>query len=1100
MLDRIKIIEEYREELAAPMAAMFNSWDELWPGGFSHGVPYTAERVHKWLGPAKMIAVLIALDQGQPIGFLSLLSHWREPDAVYIGIFGVSPNVVGTGVGKRLLLRAITIAAQKDYRRVDLHTWAGNLSAVPLYKKAGFMWNPDTDGVCFQSYIPAILTHPLSAPFFQAHPDWYAIQQRELTQAPDGINEKGMDLFSYHFAVGDDSLRVTVDRYARAITGVKRVIGKERLQIDARVAKHLVLCGLPAAYYIEIENGTSEEIDLSVSLHGFPGLEFDGGIDPGIRTPAGESSRLRVSFNLDRSAPLYRKELKSPAITATLKADNQEFSLATGLKIKPVAEIYTEFGECRVVPGSKVPLPITITSNTAAMLRGKLSFDLADLPITISPAESEIEITPEGLAGVVVEVIAPAGLAPGTYDLWASLHFTAGTNGGAPLTTRRFRIPLFCIPDGAVAVGEDDRKREVLVVSRDYTARLSREGGDVEITVPGASLPTISLDTEIGPPFGLDPFSTAEREVDVKRSASATTVSLSATHPERSLRVETRLIFFHNSPLICQETWVTNQGVENQTFQLRIEGYQDDDVSLTTGRKILPLSSGVVHDRIASHLSDHPSIPDDPVSFSESWIAVEGSVGASGQVWEHENLEEIEILSGRIGRLGYRPVTLKPKEERSISQIWHLTQTTGWKAVRRLWQEKIAHRIPLASEIAALPAALPILQIAPPLIVLPHRRLVTSEFTFDYPATAPLSGPLSVEAPAGWSASLSREEEKSDTRIMVTDLNRDNLPALRLTLTPGEEIPDRFALFTGHLRLATPVEKEEPFTIVQLGTAKDTVEIAEETKKSHSVLRINNGLIEFAVSADYGGCLFSLKNALGTELLASAFPTPAPKVFLQNYWGGVQPIIGGVDEDPFQAKTNREKMQARICRQGDLWKGVEINWQGKVQQICRGVEFRLSYLTAPGSPLIVINWTIHNSTTAPLRLIPMLVVDVAFDGDLSNTILQARWDGTLTDIRQGVPPATFSPDANFSWLRRTPVGAGPSEGLAFLTAGTVPKMLALYLDEGCWLAGIESDLWLQPGEKRTLRSCIFVDPQDSAVLERLQPLLNDLSPLEGSRE
>jgi len=242
---------------------------------------------------------------------------------------------------------------------------------------------------------------------------------------------------------------------------------------------------------------------------------------------------------------------------------------------------------------------------------------------------------------------------------------------------------------------------------------------------------------------------------------------------------------------------------------------------------------------------------------------------------------------------------------------------------------------------------------------------------------------------------------------MLADVNRDNLPALRLDLAPGEEVPDQFGLFTGHMRLATPVEEKQPFTIVQLGAAKDTVSITEAMEENHSVFRVKNGLIEFAISADYGGCLFSLKNARATELLASAFPTPAPKVFFQNYWGGVQPIIGGMDEDAFQAKTNTEKMQARLCRQGDLWQGVEVSWQGKVQPDCRGVEFRLKYLTVPGSPLILIDWTIHNTTTAPLRLVPALAVDIAFNGNLADSILQARWDGDLTDIRQGVPPAVF---------------------------------------------------------------------------------------------
>ena len=352
--NNVEIVEVYHEGLASPLAEMFNSWDELWPGGFLDGVPYTAERVHRWLNPMRAISILIAMEQGKPVGFLPLHSLWRDPEAAYVGLLGVSPDVVGKKVGKRLLLRSMAIAAQQGYRRVDLYTWAGNLSAVPLYKKAGFMWNPDTEGVYMQSYIPAILNHPLCIPFFERHPDetaWYDLQRRYLTQIPDEMTQKGMDVFIYTFEGGEDLLRVSVDRYARAITGVERVLDGKRLRIDAGVAGHLTLCGLPKAYCLELENGTDEDLVLSLSMEGFEGLHFEGEPQSLLKAPAGKSVTWTVPFRLDTSAPLYRKELKSPAITATLKTDEQGFTLATGMKIKSAAEIHTQFGECRVVPG-----------------------------------------------------------------------------------------------------------------------------------------------------------------------------------------------------------------------------------------------------------------------------------------------------------------------------------------------------------------------------------------------------------------------------------------------------------------------------------------------------------------------------------------------------------------------------------------------------------------------------------------------------------------------------------------------------------------------------------------------------------------------------
>ncbi len=40
-------IVEYEDALAKDLAAMYNTWDELWPGGYTQGVPYTEERVRK---------------------------------------------------------------------------------------------------------------------------------------------------------------------------------------------------------------------------------------------------------------------------------------------------------------------------------------------------------------------------------------------------------------------------------------------------------------------------------------------------------------------------------------------------------------------------------------------------------------------------------------------------------------------------------------------------------------------------------------------------------------------------------------------------------------------------------------------------------------------------------------------------------------------------------------------------------------------------------------------------------------------------------------------------------------------------------------------
>ena len=125
---------DYTEEMASDVAEMWNTWDELWPGGFTQGVPYTADRVQKQFGKSDALAILIAIDNEtkKPLGSCTMYAHWRDTEAAYIGTLGVSPAALGKKVGKKLLWESIERAAENGYTRVDLNTWAGNMIAVPL--------------------------------------------------------------------------------------------------------------------------------------------------------------------------------------------------------------------------------------------------------------------------------------------------------------------------------------------------------------------------------------------------------------------------------------------------------------------------------------------------------------------------------------------------------------------------------------------------------------------------------------------------------------------------------------------------------------------------------------------------------------------------------------------------------------------------------------------------------------------------------------------------------------------------------------------------------------------------------------------------------
>ncbi|TFH05146.1 MAG: hypothetical protein E4H14_13340, partial [Candidatus Thorarchaeota archaeon] len=91
------VIHDYDESMADGVAKMWNTWDELWPGSFTQGNPYTAERVKKQYATLSALAILIAIDQEskKPVGSCTLFAHWRDKEAAYIGTLGVSPKALG---------------------------------------------------------------------------------------------------------------------------------------------------------------------------------------------------------------------------------------------------------------------------------------------------------------------------------------------------------------------------------------------------------------------------------------------------------------------------------------------------------------------------------------------------------------------------------------------------------------------------------------------------------------------------------------------------------------------------------------------------------------------------------------------------------------------------------------------------------------------------------------------------------------------------------------------------------------------------------------------------------------------------------------------
>lgn len=1102
MTEEIAIeIQDYNESMAEDVAAMWNTWDELWPGGFTQGVPYTAERVQKQFGKSDALAILIAIDTGtkKPLGSCTLYAHWRDAEAAYVGTLGVSPEALGKKVGKRLLLESIQCASEKGYTRVDLNTWPGNMKAVPLYKKIGMMWNPEISGVHMEDFVPGILQHPLCSPFFEplrGNPGWYDTHVRNPTQAPDEFEIDGLSVYPYEFKVDKNKLSVVVDRYGRGITSVERTIEGSKLRVQAKVSSHQVLCGLPYTYTLEIENESDDDLEFSANLEAFTGMVFDDKPSSSRKLKVGEKVEWNVTFHLDSSAPLYRDSIKAPTIVTKLSINGQKSELVTGLKVRPAAEIKTRWGISRIVAGGGTTIPLSIVSNLSRKSTVQILIDKMNAPISAVPTNGKIKVNSEGFGGTVLQVSSESDLEEGAHDLWISLEIDSGQD--QKITTRKFRVPVFCLGTKSVVVGHDDLRRRLVIASPIYNAYFSNEGAILNVSnqyTAGES--GLQVRTSIGPPFGINPFRFAERESSVTTVENETVVSMKAKHPDRPLDIEDRARFEHGTGIVIHEVWVSNTGKGSETFQLRLNG-RGGGISFAEGNMYVPLASGIMREKLGNFYTQYPAIPSEPSGFSEGWIATDQDEITTAELWDLNEVEEVQLGHGQMNMISYPQVTLEPGETRRLSRLWFVYGAQSWQHVRRIWRSRVAGYYDDRVESLKSETLKQLVNLDSEPIIIPHVQDVESVIKLSKSTVVPLKGSLRYVAPEGWSASISSTDielsVKEEGPVASAEIQLTHDCNFELKMKPGTKIPDEFSIHRGLATFSSDWDIKRPITLVQLGSSKGSVEVLEDTDQGLNVFHVKNGLIEFTVSPDFGGCLFSLKNKNSVDLLANSFPTPAPKPggFFDNYYGGVQPIVFDEEmgEDLTKARTNKEKMTGTLI-EVDHWKGVEVSWVGKLQKLTRGVDFKLRYLTTSQSPLVLIQWIITNKTNAPIKFWPTLFVDPDLSDKLAEGSFQTQWDNDVVTLRKGMVPVAVTPTTNLVWLKPKE-GQKETSGLCFIVGGDQSRLLAATLGDLMLLGSVDGLAWIMPGEKRNITAGLLVDPSSFEDARNLQGVLDKI--------
>ena len=212
--------EIYTKLNAAAVARMWSESREGWPPGFLGASEFTSESIEMEENSSGKLYTVLAIEGNRVVGYCRTTPYGGEPDAAYVALLNVVPDLHGRKLGKKLLLDAVRRTAEDGYYRIDLHTWPANLKAMPLYKKTGFFWVPDSM-VYMQNYMPFLLGRTEFRDFL-GDTDWYDCFERELEAEPDEQRTgTGREIFNYLFKIGNDSFRAEFDRRGRILSSLE---------------------------------------------------------------------------------------------------------------------------------------------------------------------------------------------------------------------------------------------------------------------------------------------------------------------------------------------------------------------------------------------------------------------------------------------------------------------------------------------------------------------------------------------------------------------------------------------------------------------------------------------------------------------------------------------------------------------------------------------------------------------------------------------------------------------------------------------------------------------------------------------------------------
>ena len=959
-------------EDAGRLAECLNSFDDSdsWPGGFTHGNPFTAERVLKEWSKEKNIRVIVGYSGDKITGHCNVSNAELDAEAAYVPFLGVDPHYQGQGYGKAMLIEAAQAAADAGKRRIDLHTWGGNLKAVPLYKRTGYNWVPGTR-VLMESHIPGILGAEMFKEFFERY-DWYDSFKVNITQEMDDFVEDGVGVFRYNFeGENGDLLHVTVDREAKGICGFILTLDGNTLSASVRPAEHVGYIGLGSTdMELKIRNATSTDYTYSINAQPVRDVSIElEGPPKGILSPQEEivlQGTIAIkpeAIPLDKENNAFEKAKTQGEFTISF--GNREITLYSG--VIPTEAIAISSGPMYpcITLGEETTIGIGLQNNSEEQIQGEIVFHY---PTRADEDNKTIDFKIGPRSATELPLTLQTTLTDDNTVLPIKISISVlKESTKVPLIEKTLSIPVIGASGAVVYEGLGEHyilETESLRIGLRKTPSMALTY--LEYKPLNEPITGWGLLPDIGYPFsgeGSEWYRT-EFKVSMRTSEKTAEIEIAAESTERP---GLRYITIHriHSGLDLLDTIVKLENIGSEVISnLGVQTHAW--YRMLPDQMHVPLRNQIVSiDSVEWNGRDQ--LPRSPKEYHETWVATrkQGDGLQFGWLWDPEFIEDVSLRrSASSPVFEYKIPDLKPTDVVELTPCRFIMTQGNWEKVRNIWtringvsesvapDERTTPKSDLEFELVHKDSEVEQGKISP--IFIDSSKENEMEFRLRVVHENPITADCSLQMPEGLLVN-----GKDELTFKIEEVSIDKPFHLPIKIA-GMGTTSWFAK-GGEIILKFPariVRESVEAVIFDSSLTPERVNSIEEDK---DLMTTTIGDYAIAVSPQNVGGLVRYGKVGEPSMFFDTFPKVGPFIWWDKVYSGVTPVLTGFDVWDWETGLYKEQWTISETKVGS-WVGYEAKTILQHSPGIKGLDVTLRFSMLSGTPLVRLEVQLDNSS------------------------------------------------------------------------------------------------------------------------------------------